>query len=55
MTAARTTEAESPTKTVYARMVATAMATRRRRWSREVAAMAQPATIAMFQPEMATT
>ena len=55
ITPARTTEGDGPTKATYS-TIATAVSTaRRRRCSRSAIAPSVEATIAMFQPEIATT
>lgn len=55
MRAARTTDGDAPAKTVYATTAAAVASARRRRDRRRIRAATTPATIAMFQPEMATT
>ena len=53
--AARTTEAEGPTKVTYATIATTVSVARRRRAIPPAIAASVEATIAMFQPEIATT
>jgi hypothetical protein len=55
MTAARTTDGEGPTNATYATIAIAVSAARCRRRSPPASAPSVDATIAMFQPEIATT
>ena len=55
ITAARTTDGEPPAATTYATTVPSTASVTTRRWRPRSSAPTSPATIAMFQPEMATT
>ncbi len=55
MTAARTTDGDAPAATTYATTVPRIASVTRRRGRPRSTAPTRPATIAMFQPEIATT
>jgi hypothetical protein len=55
ITPARTTDADGPTNATYATIATAVRMARRRRWRPPATAASVDATMAMFQPEMATT